>query len=462
MPHGRRPGRDRHLGATPLGPRRLALALATVALLVVGAAATGAPGTASVAAGGVQNRAQGLPTWWSDVMHLEEAHEQATGEGVTVALIDDAIDPRAADIRGADITLGIDCEGNRVTPAVPEVGDHGTAMATLLVGTGKGNGPGGRGVRGIAPDATVRFYAMDTDPRTEYPDDCESINGARLFRQAVDDGADIISVSLGFTKPPELQAAIKHAQDHGVVVVASTGDRTRATVTGWMDFPAGLPGTVGVNAVDSKARPWPNNPRPFLRAGRLMFPVVSAPGVDVEASGYQRGRGWVSGLTRTGTSDATPIVAGALALVKSKYPDATGNQLIQHLIHYTTADTFGWDRYYGFGIVSVTKMLAHDPTQWPDVNPLLKGPQAAKQDFPMSVRGRAQTPSAQSTPSDAPSEDTAASGGDDDGSGGGGVPGWVWPGVAVLTLGAVAVAVAAGASRRGGRLATAHDNAKEV
>ena len=45
------------------------------------------------------------------------------------------------------------------------------------------------------------------------------------------------------------------------------------------------------------------------------------------------GRGWVSGSDRTGTSDAAPIVAGALALVKSKYPDATGNQLIQQLIH---------------------------------------------------------------------------------------------------------------------------------
>ncbi len=462
MSYGRRPRSARHPGPRSLAPGRSAFRLATAALLLCGAAVIGTPGAAVGATGGVRAESQGLSTWWADALKLDAAHEETTGEGVTIALIDDAIDPRAADLRGADVRLGTDCEGNPVRPADAQVGDHGSAMATLIVGTGKGNGPGGRGIRGIAPDATVRFYAMDTDPSTSYPDDCESINGARLFQQAVDDGADIISVSLGFTKPPELQAAIQQAQASGVVVVASTGDRTRATVKGWMDFPAGLPGTVGVNAVDSEARPWPNNPPPFLRAGRLMFPVISAPGVEVENSGYREGRGWVSGGTRTGTSDAAPLVAGALALVKAKYPDATGNQLIQHLIHYPTAGDFGWDRHYGFGIVSVTKMLANDPTEWPDVNPLLNGPRAAEQDFPMSIRGSAQAPASEASPSDAPAASGAKQNDDGGGSSGTGAPGWVWPGVAVLALGGLAAGVAVAASRRGGRLATAHDNAKEV
>ena len=74
-------------------------------------------------------------------------------------------------------------------------------------------------------------------------------------------------------------------------------------------------------------------------------------------------------------SNATPIVAGFLALVKQKYPKATGNQLIQTLIHNTGAGShkpvFDASNKLGYGIVSITSMLAVDPTTYPDVNPLV-------------------------------------------------------------------------------------------
>ncbi len=171
------------------------------------------------------------------------------------------------------------------------------------------------------------------------------------------------------------------------MVVAATGDRTRPSIKGFpMEFPAARPGVVAVNAGDRTGRAWVNNPPP-VRSFVDGNPVITAPGVEVTSIRFVAGRGWVSGLTRTGTSDAAPIVAGALALVKSKYPDATGNQLIQHLVHHAAGGRCTWDRYYGFGLVSVTKMLAEDPRKWPDINPLLHGPKRALRDFPMSSYG---------------------------------------------------------------------------
>ncbi|MGH3439356.1 MAG: S8 family serine peptidase, partial [Sciscionella sp.] len=156
--------------------------------------------------------------------------------------------------------------------------------------------------------------------------------------------------------------------------------------------------------------------------------------------------GWRSTAWSTGTSPATAIVAGCLALVKQKYPDATGNQLVQDLIHYTGGShPFGWDPHYGFGIASVTEMLEHDPTRWPDVNPLLHGPKAAVKDFPSSY-GKATAADgsasgkASASPTAAAAGKTGRSGkagsvGSGAGSSGGGVPPWVWVIVAVVVLG---------------------------
>ena len=402
---------------------------------------------------------QGLDAWWYDVMHIGNAHEQTTGEGVKIAVIDEAIDPDAPELRGARVELGKDCKGARVQPAQGTKADHGTNVTTLISGTGRGTGPGGRGILGMAPGADVTFYATDTDPGDERVDCDTSVPTADLMNLAIENHPDIISTSLGLGYTPPMRKALAKALAEGIVVVGATGDRTRPSIAGFpMEFPAARPGVVAVNAVDRKARPWANNPPPvhsFIDA----YPTISAPGVGVTGMGYQQGRGWVSGVERTGTSDAAPIVAGALALVKSKYPDATGNQLIQHLIHYSSADTYTWTKLYGYGIVSVTRMLQHDPTKWPDVNPLLKSPKAAMRAYPMSAYGATQ-PSSSAEPADGASGDASkapATSGDTkpsaSGTGGsGGVPVWVWPLAAVVVVGAAGSVIAV--SKRGSRPVT--------
>ncbi len=397
---------------------------------------------------------KGLNTWWYSALGLAKAHQETTGEGVKIAVIDEGIDPTAPELRGAPVKLGLDCDGHRVKPATGAKADHGTTVTTLISGTGRGTGPGGQGIRGVAPDAAVTFYADDSDPSDEFVD-CDTSDTFQLLKLAMRDHPDIITTSIDLSYALSIRPVIKRALDEGIVLVGAAGQKGREINTGiTMTFPASVPGAIAVLAGDRNGRAWTENPRPF-RSFIDGNPVITGPGVGVTATGWVPGSGWQSGRDRTGTSFAAPIVAGALALVKSKYPDATGNQLVQQLIHTTSSGTYAWDKDYGFGLVSMSKMLASDPTEWPDVNPLLKGPRAALKDYPMSSRGA----QGAASPSASPSGDTTKSSGTDDtkptsaaSADGGGVPVWVWPIAAVVLLGLAGAGIAA--NKRGSRSTT--------
>jgi subtilisin family serine protease len=159
---------------------------------------------------------------------------------------------------------------------------------------------------------------------------------------------------------------ISYALDHGVVIVAAAGDQ--ATVVG---PPANSRGVVAVSAVDVDAKP-------ASKANGGDSLVVMAPGVDVSSGSVDALGHWSSAGVQSGSSASTALVAAGLALVKARYPTATGNQLIQDLIHNTGGDhPFGHTSQFGFGIMSLSRMLAADPTGLPNVNPLrAEGPAA--------------------------------------------------------------------------------------
>ncbi|MGH3439352.1 MAG: S8 family peptidase [Sciscionella sp.] len=377
-------------------------------------------------------------------MKIGQTQRHLSGKGVTVAVIDESIDTHAPELRGQHVSLGPDCFGEKTTSKPGSYNDHGTSMASYVVGSGHGMGPDGAGVRGVAPGARLRFFGLDTQPPADL--DCGPSGLATEINSAVRAGADIVSMSVAFSGGGSaLEHAVRHAIEHGVVLVAASGDTAGKNAMPQIGYPAAVPGVVAVNAVDRKARPWSTNPPPTFTDYRTSFPVISAPGVHVNAMGWLGGwdsTGWV-----TGTSPATAIVAGCLALVKQKYPDATGNQLVQDLIHFTGGSRkYYWDPKYGFGITSLPDMLNHDPTKWPNVNPLLHGPKAAMKDFPMSSYGKAQVDGSTSGKASA-SPSVAAAGksgktgktgntlGTQSGGSDGGVPPWVWVIVAVVVLG---------------------------
>lgn len=314
--------------------------------------------------------------WYLTETGVEEVHARTTGEGITIAVIDGPVNPAAPDLVGANLVVRPSfCHSqDGVTPSEtsdrPDA-DHATGTVALLIGTGAGVN-GQPGIRGVAPGATVLSYAM-LPPNWETSSGgerlCYDADGApngRFLAQSIDDavaqGADIISMSTGGAWSAEDGAAVARAYAAGVVVVAAPdNDGSSATWPGLGN------GVVMVEMTDSAMQldaEGDTTSHPYLG--------VVAPGADVRWYDASDGL-WDSYELASGTSIATPWTAGVLALAWSLHPEATGNQMIQALIHTTAVDPgFGHDDQWGYGPVAVRKLVEADPTQYPDENPFLR------------------------------------------------------------------------------------------
>lgn len=332
------------------------------ALLVVAAMSTTVP--ASAADDG---------QWWYSAYGVADVHAEGwTGKGVKIAVVDTQINPDLPDFQGADLTVaeGSACVGKEPSTSEASAGaQHGSTVTAMLIG----NGTGVAGTKGIVPDASVTFYGVgataDCDPLPEIAES-KLTPIMWMVKRAVDDGADIVSVSMvtddGGLADDKALAAI--AAKKVPVVAGNPNDTFKEG-----GYPAGLNSVVGVSAVDS------NQKLPIGALGvenQVTNTTVVAPGVNIATIGDGSDPGsWDVSGRATGTSLATPLVAGILAAAKQKYPDATGNQLIQSLVRNTGAedhevqysDTGG----YGYGVASLRHTLSKDPTQYEDVNPLL-------------------------------------------------------------------------------------------
>ena len=341
------------------GSRPGAALLATALLLAPGAGAQAA------------DPADGL--WYFDVLNVQAAHDAGyTGEGVTIAVLDSAVNLDIPTLRDARVELGEQPECS--VDGVPEPAEsaeldalHGTNVVALLAGTGDG-----AGAKGVAPGADVLYYRVTSSADDLFCDEGgEPI--ARAIHAAIDAGADIISASLTFGPGDGVREAVARGLARDVVFVTGLDNQDELTLGLWSTY---LNGGVSVQSIDATGAVQTHE------SGILGTPApnvnpdadVSAPGVGVLIQGTADA-GWDVPALGTGTSYATPIVAGFLAVTAQKYPAATPNQLIQSLIRNTGVEDH--ELWYdpanelGYGIVSLTHLLRVDPTQYPDENPLL-------------------------------------------------------------------------------------------
>jgi subtilisin family serine protease len=162
--------------------------------------------------------------------------------------------------------------------------------------------------------------------------------------ECVTAGAKIISMSLGcdgncFTAVEE--AVLKDAYDEGVLIVAAAGNGGDDT----LGYPASYATVMSVGAVDSG-----NNVASFSQHNSQV--EISAPGVRIRSTITTDGGTKFSYASYSGTSMATPHVAGVAALVWSHFPLCSNNQ-IRNVLIKTSMDrgSTGCDEYYGHGIV---------------------------------------------------------------------------------------------------------------
>jgi type VII secretion-associated serine protease mycosin len=333
---------------------RARLALAAVAGLV-SMAALPAGAARAATADGISDKQQ----WVLSMLDVNPAWAVTRGAGVTVAVIDSGVNPDVSDLTGSVIT-GPDYTGVSTSPDNRDWGVHGTWMASLIAGHGHDGGIDG--VTGIAPQArilSIRVIPDRADPHyAKYEREQETVIQQSLadgIRYAVAHGAQVISMSIGYSAPSgTVRAELQQAYDKGVVVIASAGNsggpsgkNSAQDDDAPESFPADYPGVISVGAVSSSG----------VVAGFSsdnLSVKVAAPGVNVPAQGRD-GEYWLV----SGTSPACALVAGVAALIKSKYPHLAPD-LVATALTSTATDrpAGGYNSQVGFGIVDAGAALA--------------------------------------------------------------------------------------------------------
>ena len=284
--------------------------------------------------------------WHMKQLGVKKAWGTSTGRGVTVAVIDTGVSSKKDGffklLPGKDFV-----DGGKPN----DQGGHGTHVAgTIAQATGNGVG-----TIGVAPHARI------LPVRVLGPNGGNTEDVANGIIWAVDNGANIINMSLGGPAPSELtRNAVRYAYENGVTVIAATGN------DGYDDsimYPAAYDSVIAVGAVD-----YDKKPAPYSNQGKEI--ALCAPGGNLDKD--SNGDGVPDGVVQEtmqngewgywflqGTSMATPHVSGAAALLYSA--GVTDPDDIERVLTKTAEPLAGQrgkrGTVCGFGIVDPVKAL---------------------------------------------------------------------------------------------------------
>ena len=251
-----------------------------------------------------------------DDIGATRAWRHSTGAGVTVAVVDTGLDPTALDLTGQAVAGQSFLNGVQGTPTQDQNG-HGTFVSGIIAAIQNN----GAGVTGVAPAAKVMpLQAVGANGNGSISD------VAAAFNYAGQNGVRIVNTSLGGTVTSQtLEQSIADNPNTLYVVAAGNGDANQIgyDVDTTPLYPCDLPeaNLICVGASDQNDRS-----APFTNYGAASVDLF-APGVNI-ASTWTGGRyGYASG-----TSMATPMVSGTLALMLASNPSLTAAQLKADLL----------------------------------------------------------------------------------------------------------------------------------
>ncbi|MFE9813308.1 S8 family serine peptidase [Streptomyces sp. NPDC005548] len=246
-----------------------------------------------------------------------------TGKGVKVAVLDTGVDTEHPDLAGQiDATASFVPDEQEMTDSV----GHGTHVASTIVGTGSASD--GK-EQGVAPGARLEVgKVLDQWGRGQ-----ESWILAGMEWAARDQQAKIISMSLGGggdATDPMSQAVDQLSRETGALFVIAAGNSGPSPYT--VDSPGTADSALTVGAVDSADKLAEFSSQGPRGGDGGLKPELTAPGVDILAARSKDSSGSGYYTTMSGTSMATPHVAGAAALLAAAHPGWTGQQLKEALV----------------------------------------------------------------------------------------------------------------------------------
>lgn len=315
---------------------------------------------------------------------LENVWNTYKGKGVTVAVIDTGIDINHPDFKGriSQNSAYVSRQGSSSTETKVDIGlqylahdysnnqyvSHGTNTAGVI-SAGINNG----GVVGIAPESTVLAIKVDM----------YNISVCKAIEYAVDNGADVINISLGSYCEPyingntgeahnikdkdyfpgadqDFQTPIDYAYEHNVIVVASAGNEK----TNVKCYPAANNHVIGVGAFkeysNTDIASFSNYNDSETKEGQNVSVDLCAPGyvVTTDFKG-PKDAGRSTFCQTQGTSFSSPIVAGAACLWKQEHPNGTPDQFKNDLIKSCVdVGKPGWDHTYGYGALNIQNLVS--------------------------------------------------------------------------------------------------------
>lgn len=252
-----------------------------------------------------------------------------TGAGVKVAIIDSGIMTTHPDLAVAGGVSTVD-----YTTSYEDDNGHGTHVAGII-GAKKNN----IGMVGVAPGAKLyAVKAMGADGDGTLGDVLEGLDWS------IQNKMDIINLSLSMNYDSELlHDMVDRAYNDGIIVISSAGNDAEkvANPEDSVYYPGKYSSVIAVSSVDQNM---------VRSSSSAMGPEneFSAPGVAIVST-------WNSGKYAkvSGTSQAAPHVAGALAILKQEYPSMSNVQLREELRHHIKdLGVPGRDNQYGYGMVT--------------------------------------------------------------------------------------------------------------
>ncbi len=251
----------------------------------------------------------------------------AWGAGVKIAVLDTGVadHPALEGISSIEVAPAMD----DLTPAQ----GHATAVASLIAS----HDPDAPGIAPAAEIISIRI--SDESGRAD------SYSLAAGILAGVDAGAQLINISMGTPENnPLIEEAVSYALDHGVLIVAASGNGSRAEPM----YPAAYPGVISVGSVDARGVHMD-----FSNEGSALS--LTAPGYAINAA-------WPGDRTLpiTGTSASTPLVTGAIAATMSDGNGVTMSPAEAAAIVMDLSDEAGLpgaDSQYGSGILDLGRIM---------------------------------------------------------------------------------------------------------
>lgn len=237
-----------------------------------------------------------IESWEQETMNYAEIHKVTKGKKQVIALIDSGIvkDQLTTDIQNINYVKN---------ESEFDMNGHGTMMLSLIKGTE--NNPG------ICPSCSILSIKVMNKEESIEPETL-----ADAIDMSIQAKANVINFSLGsYFENNLVKESIQRAIDQGIVVVASSGDYG----TPDMMFPANMENVISVGAIDRNGKIW-------IDSNAENKVDINAPGVDVTAIDLS-GKEFVS----SGTSQATALISGYVALMKEHDPNITLDEIKKQL-----------------------------------------------------------------------------------------------------------------------------------